>query len=61
MSWSRRDRTSASFVVTGWTLLLVGLFLLLIRLLMAVAEVAGGTIALIGLILLAVGLLMQRG
>jgi hypothetical protein len=38
----------------------VGLFLLLIRLLMAVAEVAGGTLALVGVGLLVAGALLQR-
>ena len=60
MAWWNRHQVSRSLIVTGWTLLMMGLFLLLIHLLMTVAEVAGGTIALVGLVLLVIGLLLQR-
>ena len=60
MLWPERHRLSVPLIVTGWTMLTVGVFLLLVKLLMVVAEVAGGAIALMGLGLLAMGLLMQR-
>lgn len=60
MAWPERNRLSASLIVAGWTMLVMGIFLLLVKLLMVMAEVAGGAIALVGLILLAAGLAMQR-
>ncbi len=60
MLWPERNRLSASLIIAGWTMLVMGVFLLLVKLLMVIAEVAGGAIALVGLILLAVGLAMQR-
>ena len=47
-------------IAAGSSLLVLGIFLVLVKLLMFVAEYAGPGIALAGLILLVIGMVMRR-
>ncbi len=58
--WRNKYYLSSSLMVTGWTLLGFGVFLLMVKLLMFAAEYAGPAIALAGVILLVVGSLAKR-
>jgi len=55
----RRQRWAGQMIIAGSALLVLGIFLLLVKLVMYLAWYAAGTVALVGLIMFLTGLMLR--